>query len=96
MAVEVSKEGINGKSRAEIVTAFKKSEGDCGSSEVQIALLTDRIVRLTGHFEKHRDDKHSRRGMMRLISRRKKLLSYLKESNPESYKNILLSLGLRK
>jgi len=96
MAVEVSREGINGKSRAEIVGTFKKSDNDCGSSEVQIALLTDRIVRLTGHFEKHRDDKHSRRGMMRLISRRKKLLSYLKESNPESYKGILLSLGLRK
>jgi small subunit ribosomal protein S15 len=96
MAVEVSREGITGKSRAEIVGTFKKSESDCGSSEVQIALLTDRIVRLTGHFETHRDDKHSRRGMMMLISRRKKLLSYLKESNPESYKSILASLGLRK
>jgi small subunit ribosomal protein S15 len=96
MAVEGSKEGVSGKSRAEIVAAFKKSESDCGSSEVQIALLTDRIVRLTGHFETHRDDKHSRKGMMRLISRRKKLLSYLKESNPEGYKKILASLGLRK
>ena len=96
MTVEVSREGIAGKSRAEIAGIFKKSESDCGSSEVQIALLTDRIVQLTGHFEKHRDDKHSRRGMMMLISRRKKLLSYLKESNPESYKSMLAALGLRK
>jgi small subunit ribosomal protein S15 len=96
MLGEEAREGVRGKSRNEIVQAFKQSEKDCGSSEVQIALLTDRIVRLTDHFSKHRDDKHSRNGMMKLISRRKKLLSYLKDTHPEKYKAVIGALGLRK
>jgi small subunit ribosomal protein S15 len=84
------------QTREEVLKAFQRNEKDAGSSEVQVALLTNRIVRLTSHFETHRDDKHSMRGMMKLISQRKKLLAYLKRESPEKYKSVITELGLRK
>ena len=69
---------------------------DTGSPEVQIALLTQRLEYLNKHFEKHPKDRHSQRGMLLMISQRKGLLSYLKQTSPERYKNLISSLGLRK
>ena len=67
-----------------------------GSSEVQIGLLSEKIKNLTSHFEKNKNDKHSTRGLLYAVNQRKRLLEYLKNSNPESYKNILTKLNLRK
>lgn len=82
--------------KAEIVKKFGKSENDTGSAEVQVALLTKRIERLTQHFGSHRGDIHSRRGMMKLISQRKRLLQYMRHKNVERYRNTIAALGLRK
>lgn len=82
--------------KSEIVQKFRTSELDTGSSEVQIALLTKRIVELTGHFKVNKKDNHSRRGLVNLVNRRRKLLSYLKRTKPESYTKMLAELGLRK
>jgi small subunit ribosomal protein S15 len=82
--------------KGEIIKAYALKEGDVGSPEVQVALLTKRIQNLTNHFETHREDKHSKRGMMALIGRRKALLRYLKDENPERYRALIASLGLRK
>ena len=69
---------------------------DVGSSEVQIGLLSDKINSLSGHFKKNKNDKHSTMGLLKAVNRRKSLLEYLKSNNPESYKNILTKLKLRK
>ncbi len=69
---------------------------DVGSSEVQIGLLSEKINNLTNHFKKNKNDKHSTRGLLFAVNRRKRLLEYLKNNNPESYKNILMKLKLRK
>ena len=82
--------------KAEIMKAYARKEGDVGSPEVQVALLTKRIQNLTNHFESHREDKHSKRGMMALVGRRKALLRYLKDESPERYRALIASLGLRK
>jgi len=82
--------------RAEIVKKFGNHETDCGSPEVQVALLTDRLESLTKHLQKHPQDTHSQRGMMKIISRRKALLQYLKDTNVESYRKTVSALGLRK
>ena len=82
--------------KAEIVKANARSANDTGSPEVQIALLTARITDLTEHFKTHVKDHHSRRGLLRMVSRRRKLLDYLKKSNTEQYKAIIDRLGLRK
>lgn len=84
------------KDRAEIMKKFRINSNDSGSPEVQIALLTSRLGQLGGHFSKHTQDIHSKRGMYRMISQRKKLLQYLKNESPERYKNVISSLGLRK
>lgn len=76
--------------------ALKRHATDTGSPEVQIALFTQKLDQLTKHFEKHREDEHSRRGMFRLISRRKRLLEYLKRTDIEKYRSTISSLGLRK
>ncbi|AFZ82547.1 MAG: 30S ribosomal protein S15 [Candidatus Kinetoplastibacterium crithidii] len=80
----------------EIVSAFCRSDRDTGSPEVQVALLTARINDLTGHFKKHLKDHHSRRGLLKMVSRRRKLLDYLKSRNPNSYKILIDRLNLRK
>ncbi|MCB0413457.1 MAG: 30S ribosomal protein S15 [Bdellovibrionales bacterium] len=79
-----------------LISEFKTSELDTGSSEVQIALLTQRINFLTEHFKKHKKDHHGRRGLVKLVTRRRKLLSYLKDTKPEEYNTIIRKLGLRK
>ena len=82
--------------KAEIVSQFQRAQGDTGSPEVQVALLTARINELTGHFKEHKKDHHSRRGLLRMVSRRRKLLDYLKGRNPDSYRALIEKLGLRK
>ena len=82
--------------KADIVTQFQRAQGDTGSPEVQVALLTDRINELTGHFKIHAKDHHSRRGLLKMVSRRRKLLDYLKGRKPEAYKTLIERLGLRR
>ena len=81
--------------KAKIVADFQRAQGDTGSPEVQVALLTARINDLTGHFKDHKKDHHSRRGLLRMVSRRRKLLDYLKSRNQPSYKALIEKLGLR-
>ncbi len=82
--------------KQDVISRFRQHETDTGSSEVQIALLTSRIVHLTGHFKVHKKDHHSRRGLLKLVSQRRKLLNYLKRSDVERYKTVLKALELRK
>jgi len=82
--------------KAEVKDKFKLHEKDTGSPEVQIALLTERIIYLTEHFRTHKKDHHSRRGLLKLVSRRRKLLEYLKRRNYEGYTTIIRELGLRR
>ncbi|MFH1836800.1 MAG: 30S ribosomal protein S15 [Candidatus Omnitrophota bacterium] len=82
--------------KKEIINDFKKHDSDTGSPEVQIALLSERIVSLTDHFKKHKKDHHSRRGLLMLVNKRRKLLSYLKSSDDDKYKEVISKLGLRK
>ena len=84
------------KKNKKIVESLKLNSKDVGSSEVQIGLLSEKIDNLTNHFKKNKNDKHSTRGLLYAVNRRKRLLEYLKSSNPESYKNILTKLKLRK
>ena len=79
-----------------IIKEYQKDASDTGSADVQIALLTARIRHLTEHFKTHKKDHHSRRGLLRLVSQRKKLLSYVKSSDITSYANLISRLGLRK
>ena len=79
-----------------IIDSLKLNSKDVGSSEVQIGLLSEKINNLTNHFKKNKNDKHSTRGLLFGVNRRKKLLEYLKSNNSESYKNILTKLKLRK
>jgi small subunit ribosomal protein S15 len=89
MAIDVAQ-------KAQIMTEYQRATGDTGSSEVQVALLTARINDLTGHFKEHKKDNHSRRGLLRMVSRRRKLLDYLKRTNVDSYRTLIQRLGLRK
>lgn len=79
-----------------IIDGHAKHEGDTGSPEVQIALLTARILDLTGHFKEHKKDFHSRQGLLKLVGRRRNLLNYLKKTDVTRYRSILEKLGLRK
>jgi len=79
-----------------IIKEYQKDANDTGSADVQIALLTARIRHLTEHFKTHKKDHHSRRGLLRLVSQRKKLLSYVKSNDINSYANLISRLGLRK
>lgn len=82
--------------KAKIVADFQRAQGDTGSPEVQVALLTARINDLTGHFKEHVKDHHSRRGLLRMVSQRRKLLDYLKSRNADGYRALIERLGLRK
>ena len=82
--------------KAKIVGDFQRAQGDTGSPEVQIALLTARINGLTGHFKTNVKDHHSRRGLLMLVNQRRKLLDYLKRKNAEGYRVLIGRLGLRK
>ncbi len=81
--------------KANIVNTYQRSEGDTGSPEVQVALLTHRITYLTEHFKLHKHDYHSRRGLIRLVSQRRKLLNYLRSTDLGRYSTLVSSLGLR-
>ena len=82
--------------KQEIIKKFGKSENDSGKSEVQIALLTKRINDLTAHFNAHKKDHHSRRGLLMLVGRRRRLLSYVKSKDVKRYRTIIETLGLRR
>ncbi len=94
--VEAANVALADRSRSEVIAAFARQEGDVGSPEVQIALLTKRIQELTLHFKANKHDQHSMRGMLRMISRRKKLLAYLRANHIDRYRAVLAALGLRK
>ena len=80
----------------QVIKAFGKSDTNTGSSAVQVALLTQKIQHLTEHFKIHKKDYHSQRGLLKMISQRKKLLNYLKRSHPEQYQTTIQELSLRK
>ncbi|MFR1707875.1 MAG: 30S ribosomal protein S15 [Clostridium sp.] len=82
--------------KQEIMREFARTEGDTGSPEVQIALLTERIKELTEHLKVHKKDHHSRRGLLMMVGQRKGLLSYLKKQDIERYRAIIAKLGIRK
>ena len=82
--------------KKEIIDQFRTHEKDTGSPEVQIALLSERIRYLTEHFKAHKRDHHSRRGLLKLVGQRKRLLNYLKEKKVDRYRQIIDKLGLRK
>ncbi len=84
------------KNKSQIISDFKLHEKDTGSPEVQIAILSERIGYLTEHFRIHTKDHHSRRGLLKLVGQRRKLLDYLKKINKERYDNIIGRLGIRK
>ena len=84
------------KKKKEIIDSLKINKKNVGSSEVQIGSLSEKINYLTDHFKRNKNDKHSTRGLLKAVNQRKRLLKYLKENNPESYKNILTKLSLRK
>ncbi len=82
--------------KSSLIEQFRTHESDTGSPEVQIALLTERITYLTEHFRTHAKDHHSRRGLLKMVSSRRRLLDYLKRSNLDRYRKIVASLNLRK
>lgn len=82
--------------KKEIISKNKKTKNDTGSTEVQVAILTERINGLSGHFAKNVKDHHSRYGLIKMVSRRKKLLAYLKREDPEKYQQLIARLNLRK
>jgi small subunit ribosomal protein S15 len=82
--------------KAELIDRFGRSDGDTGSAEVQIALLTERINELTEHLREHRKDHHSRRGLLMLVGRRRRLLRYLERTDLERYRSVVAELGLRR
>ncbi|GAB4434798.1 MAG: 30S ribosomal protein S15 [bacterium] len=87
---------LSKEKKQELISQFRRFEGDTGSPEVQIAILTGRINYLTDHFKTHKKDFSSRRGLLKLVSQRRKLLDYLKDHNFQSYKEIIKRLGIRK
>ena len=87
---------ISTSDKAKIVADYQRAQGDSGSPEVQVALLTARINDLTNHFKAHVKDHQSRRGLLKMVSQRRKMLDYLKRTNAEKYKTLIERLGLRK
>lgn len=82
--------------KQEIFEEYGIAEGDTGSSQVQVAMLTKRINRLIEHLRVHKHDEHTRRGLLKLVGRRRRLLAYLRKSDPEAYKDLIRRLGLRR
>ncbi len=87
---------LSGAEKASIIDEFKRGDADTGSPEVQVALLSARINELTEHFNKNKKDHHSRRGLLRLVNNRRKLLDYLKAKDNERYREVIQRLGLRR
>jgi small subunit ribosomal protein S15 len=88
--------GLAAVKKAEVVKKFARSEADTGSPEVQIALLSERISYLTEHFRAHAKNHHSRRGLLMLVSQRRRLLDYLKKKDVKRYRDLIQTLGIRK
>ncbi len=84
------------EAKKEVIDRFKLNAKDTGSSEVQIALLSSRIQYLTDHFKVHKKDHHSRRGLLKMVGKRRRLLNYLKKKDMEKYKSVIKDLGIRK
>jgi small subunit ribosomal protein S15 len=82
--------------KKKVVDEYARGAGDTGSPEVQVALLTARILQLTGHFKEHKHDHHSRRGLVHMVNARRKLLDYLKRKDIDRYRNLIARLGLRR
>jgi len=82
--------------KAELIKVHARSEGDTGSAEVQVAILSERIANLTEHFKTHKKDNHSRRGLLKLVSQRRSLLDHLKKSDEGRYQALISTLGLRR
>lgn len=82
--------------KQDVVQKYRRHKNDVGSSEVQVALLSQRILQLQEHFKANAKDFHSRRGLLTLVAKRRRLLNYLKETEPERYKTLISSLGLRR
>ena len=80
----------------ELIKEYATKEGDTGSPEVQVAILTERITNLTEHFKSHKKDNHSRRGLLKMVAQRRKLLDYVKGKDVERYKTIITRLGIRR
>ncbi len=87
---------VTAQEKAKVIADHQRAKADTGSPEVQVALLTARINGLTDHFKVNTKDHHSRRGLLRMVSRRRKLLDYLKSRNADSYRSLIEKLGLRK
>jgi small subunit ribosomal protein S15 len=88
--------GLNTEQKREIIDRFRLHEADTGSPEVQVAILSERINYLTGHFKSHAKDHHSRRGLIKLVGQRRRLLNFLKNQDIERYRTLIEQLGLRK
>jgi small subunit ribosomal protein S15 len=82
--------------KTEVIGNYRRHNNDVGSSEVQIALLSQRILQLQDHFKTHAKDHHSRKGLLTMVAKRRRLLKYLKETQPERYKTLIASLGIRR
>ena len=87
---------ITAERKQELIKEYGKAKGDTGSPEVQVAVLTERIKNLTEHFKDHKKDNHSRRGLLKLVSQRRRLLDYLRSKDEERYKTLIGKLGLRR
>ncbi|MEQ8432853.1 30S ribosomal protein S15 [Maricaulaceae bacterium MS644] len=87
---------ITAERKAELIKEHARGDNDTGSAEVQIAVLTERIANLTEHFKTHKKDNHSRRGLLKMVSQRRRLLDYLKKVKEERYKDVVQKLGLRR
>ena len=87
---------ITAQRKTEVVKEYARADGDTGSPEVQVAILTERIANLTEHFKTHKKDKHSRRGLLLMVSRRRRLLDYLRRIDNERYATLIKSLGIRR
>jgi small subunit ribosomal protein S15 len=86
---------ITAERKAELIHTYARGEGDTGSAEVQVAILSERIANLTEHFKTHKKDNHSRRGLLMLVSQRRSLLGHLKKSDEDRYQTIIKALGIR-
>lgn len=87
---------LSTEGKAEIIGQFKRADGDTGSSEVQVALITQRIKDLTEHLKVHTKDHHSRRGLLKLVGQRRRLLNYVKRHDVKGYRTLIGKLGIRK
>jgi len=87
---------INAEIKQELIKKFAQTENDTGSPEVQVAILTTRITNLSEHFKTHKKDNHSRRGLLKLVSLRRKILDYVKSKNEDRYKTLIKELGIRR